>query len=152
MPDLIVTNPFWTWLALTAIFLVVEVVIVPSGFFLCLGTSSAVVALFTFLFPETDWLNAFLLFSGIMLVSSLFWWRVMQKNRGRSNDDADKLGSRQQQLMGMRLVLDTPLHNGKGRVKLNDAAWPVEADEDYPAGTRVEVIEVSGITLRVKAV
>ncbi len=37
-------------------------------------------------------------------------------------------------------------------MRVGDSSWPVSADADLPAGSRVEVIAVEGITLRVKAV
>ncbi|MCU6308624.1 NfeD family protein, partial [Enterobacter quasiroggenkampii] len=43
------------------------------------------------------------------------------------------------------------LVNGRGHMRVGDSSWPVVADDDLSAGTRVEVIAVEGITLRVKA-
>ncbi|MNV68788.1 Inner membrane protein YbbJ [compost metagenome] len=61
------------------------------------------------------------------------------------------LNQRGQQLVGKRYTLDTTLINGRGHVRVGDSTWPVVADDDLVAGTRIEVIAVEGITLRVKA-
>lgn len=49
-------------------------------------------------------------------------------------------------------MLDAPLINGRGHMRVGDSSWPVWADEDLQAGTHVEVIAVEGITLRIRAV
>ncbi|MDF7725936.1 NfeD family protein, partial [Enterobacter hormaechei subsp. steigerwaltii] len=58
---------------------------------------------------------------------------------------------RGQQIVGRRFTLDNALINGRGHMRVGDSSWPVVADDDLSAGTRVEVIAVEGITLRVKA-
>lgn len=61
-----------------------------------------------------------------------------------------QLNQRGQQLVGRRLTLDAPLVNGRGHVRVGDSSWPVIADEDFAAGSKVEVIAVEGITLRIR--
>ncbi|HHO9291352.1 TPA: NfeD family protein, partial [Klebsiella pneumoniae] len=46
--------------------------------------------------------------------------------------------------------LDAPLVNGRGHARVGDSSWPVIADEDFAAGSKVEVIAVEGITLRIR--
>lgn len=48
-------------------------------------------------------------------------------------------------------MLESPLINGHGHVRVGDSSWPVVADEDLAAGSHVEVLAVEGITLRVRA-
>ncbi|HBT5789139.1 NfeD family protein, partial [Acinetobacter baumannii] len=38
----------------------------------------------------------------------------------------------------------------RGHVRVGDSSWPVIADEDFAAGSKVEVIAVEGITLRIR--
>ncbi|MCV2513442.1 NfeD family protein, partial [Leclercia pneumoniae] len=61
------------------------------------------------------------------------------------------LNQRGQQLVGKRFTLETALVNGRGHMRVGDSSWPVLADEDLQAGTRVEVVAVEGITLRVRS-
>jgi hypothetical protein len=56
-----------------------------------------------------------------------------------------QLNQRGQQLVGRRLTLDAPLVNGRGHVRVGDSSWPVIADEDLAAGSKVEVIAVKGL-------
>ena len=44
-------QPFWLWLAGACLLLMVEVLVVPTGFFLCLGTSAAAIAALLFFAP-----------------------------------------------------------------------------------------------------
>ena len=146
-------QPFWLWLAVACIFLAIEVLIVPSGFFLCLGTSAAIVAAVLFFVPAISWLWAFTLFAALTVASGIFWWKVVRK-RSKMHEEQDEgtLNVKTRQLIGYRATLDEDIKNGRGRIRVNDSAWPVTADADYPAGTRVEVVAVQGITLTVQKV
>ena len=53
---------------------------------------------------------------------------------------------------GRRFVLESPLVNGRGHMRVGDSSWPVSASEDLGAGTHVEVIAIEGITLHIRAV
>lgn len=142
--------PYWIWIGLACLLLAVEVLIVPTGFFLCLGTSAAFMAVLAFFAPDPGWLWMLAIYACLMVLSCLFWMKVMR--RRPKDADSDRLSQRSAQIVGTRLVLEEGIKDGKGRVRIKDSPWPVEADEDYPAGTRVEVSEVRGITLRVKAI
>ncbi|WP_227641902.1 NfeD family protein, partial [Klebsiella pneumoniae] len=45
---------------------------------------------------------------------------------------------------------DVYKRQGRGHVRVGDSSWPVIADEDFAAGSKVEVIAVEGITLRIR--
>ena len=153
MPEFISSlQPYWFWLALAFILLAVEVLIVPSGLFLCLGTSAALVAAIRFFVPGLPWLWALTLFAVLLVLSSLFWWKVMRKRKPHEDEANKHLNVKTRQLIGYRALLDADIKDGRGKLRVNDSHWPVEADADYPAGTRVEVVDVTGITLRVKPV
>lgn len=146
--------PYWIWLVLACVLLAIEVLVVPSGFFLCVGTSAGVVAVLSFLLPELSWLWMLGLFSVLMVASCGFWLTVIRRRRAASEEDGgdDALNLKTRQLAGYSAVLAEDVKGGRGRLRVNDSTWPIEADRDYPAGTRVEVTEVRGITLIVRAV
>ena len=98
-----------------------------------------------FLDEETQALFAVLTLRAAWLGSK--WLR----KRVKTQRPADaQLNQRGQQLVGRRLTLDAPLVNGRGHVRVGDSSWPVIADEDFAAGSKVEVIAVEGITLRIR--
>ena len=151
---LLLIDPFWIWLILGGILLAVEVLIVPSGFFLCVGTAACIVGGIIFFLPHTSFEWSLSLFAILSVLACYGWWIFLRKRKGGIDEketDAS-LNLKSHQLKGHRAVLAEPLRNGKGRLRINDSSWPVEADEDYPAGIRVEVLEVSGITLKIQAV
>lgn len=145
-------TPFWFWLALCCLFMAVEVLVVSTGFFLCLGTSAGVVALLAFLFPSLSWLWAGFVFSVLAVASGLFWWYILHKKLGRTRERENTLNMKMRQLIGHRAVLAEPIRAGRGRLRVNDSDWPAQAEADYPAGTLVEVTDVQGIVLRIRAV
>jgi len=144
---------YWFWLAFAFMLLAIEVLIAPTGFFLCLGTSAALLAAVLFFLPNMSWLWALTLFSALTVLSCLFWWKVIRKrSKVRQEEDVGTLNVKTRQLVGYRAALDEDTKGGRGRIRVNDSHWQVEAEADYPAGTLVEVVEVKGITLRVRAV
>lgn len=146
-------NPLWVWVGLACLFLAVEALLAPSGFFLCLGTAAAVMAGATLLVPGISWLWALTIFSALSVIACWIWWRVIRKKSRSGEDEKESsLNEKSRQLIGYRGILEKDLRAGKGRLKVNDSPWLVEAEVDYPAGTVVEVTGVKGITLLVKAV
>ncbi len=145
--------PHWIWLALALALFAVEVLALPSGYLLGIATAAGVMAVVAFFMPDLDWLWSCSLFSVLIVISSLVWWKFF-RNRKNGADEAGKLGLnvRGERLIGHKGTLETPVRHGRGRLRVNDSFWPVAADEDYPAGTRVEVTAVEGITLRIKRV
>jgi len=59
------------------------------------------------------------------------------------------LNRRAEQLIGRVVVLDQAIANGVGRARIDDAFWVV-AGPDLPAGSRVRVVAVDGMTLKVQ--
>ena len=50
----------------------------------------------------------------------------------------------------MVLTLDQAIVGGRGRVRIGDSSWIAEGP-DLPAGTRVRVVAVEGVVLKVQA-
>lgn len=138
---------YWYWLVLTGIFLAVEALIVPLGLFLCLGSAAGVVALLTFLFPGLGWLWSLSIFAVLLVCSSWLWWKVLRK---KSNNQDSALNVKTRQLLGYRGVLEEDIKGGRGRLRVNDSSWPVTADTDFPAGTKVVVTGVNGTILSIR--
>ena len=128
-------SAYWVWLALACLFLAIEVLLVPSGFFLCLGTAAAIMSGVTFFVPDLSWLWALTLFSVLLVAACFVWFKVLRKrfNSG-SDDDKSSLNVKTRQLVGYRTVLTEAITAGRGLIRVNDSPWPVEAEEDYPAG------------------
>ena len=149
MIEMITAHPHVFWLSLGGLLLAAEM-LGGNGYLLWSGVAAVMTGLLVWLLPfGWEWQGA--LFAVLTLVAAWLWWR-WQNRQVRSQKPADAaLNQRGQQLVGKRYTLDDTLVNGRGHVRIGDSSWPVIADEDLIAGTRVEVIAVEGITLRVKA-
>jgi membrane protein implicated in regulation of membrane protease activity len=92
------------------------------------------------------------LFAVLTLLAAWLWSRWL-RNRVKRQKPADaQLNQRGQQLLGRRFTLETALVNGRGHVRVGDSSWPVIADDDLAAGSKVEVVAIEGITLHIRAV
>lgn len=120
----------------------------PGAFMLWFGFAATAMAVVVLLLPELGWLWQAILFSVFAVISVgiyLKWFR----GRGRRSDQP-LLNRRAEQLIGRVLELDQAIAGGLGRVKVDDAFWSVSGP-DLPVGTRVRVIAVDGMVLKVQA-
>ena len=106
-----------------------------------------VTGLVVWLFPF-GWVWQGIGFAVLTVIAALLWTRWLARKPQPRADAA--LNQRGQQLIGQRFILDAPLVNGRGHMRVGDGTWPIVASEELPAGTRVEVIAVEGMTLRVR--
>lgn len=132
----------WLWFALAVILLVLES-IVPGLHFVWFGISAALVGAIALLVPMA-WQWQLILFTLIALVS-VFWMRRSSSNDVAKSDEPT-LNVRGAQYIGRRVVVDTAIVGGRGRVKVGDTIWQAEG-EDAPAGQTVEVTGVNGVAL-----
>ncbi|OIV46300.1 hypothetical protein BK025_12625 [Sodalis sp. TME1] len=144
--EAISAHPHNFWLILGGLLLALEM-LGASGYLLWSGIAALLVGLLTWLVPlGWEWQGA--IFAVLTVGSAWLWWyRLRAGDRTRP---ASALNQRGQQLIGLRTRLSEPLINGFGRLRVGDSTWRVQASEDLPAGTWVEVYATEGITLRVR--
>ncbi len=140
----------WHWMTFGFVLLILEM-LAPATLFLWMGVSAIVVSVIAWLFPALSWHVLFVLF-GSLSIATFFGWREIAKRKGYDKEDVpNTLNQRSKSLIGRRGVLNEAVKNGIGRIQLDDTFWRIEGD-DMPKGTKVQVIEVDGATLKVKAV
>jgi inner membrane protein len=146
--DALLAHPHLVWLSLGGLLLIAEM-LGGNGYLLWSGVAAIVTGLVVWLLPfGLEWQGA--LFAVLTLIAAWLWWRWLA-NRVKQQPRADRqLNQRGQQLVGKVFTLDTALSNGRGHIRVGDSSWPVNAEDDLPAGTRVEVVAVEGITLKVR--
>ncbi|WP_330983181.1 MULTISPECIES: NfeD family protein [Enterobacterales] len=148
MMDTLLTHPHIFWLSLGGLLLAAEM-LGGNGYLLWSGVAGIITGLLVWLLP-LGWEWQGVIFAVLTLLAAWLWWRWLA-NRVKQQSRADsQLNQRGQQLVGKVFTLEAALNNGRGHVKVGDSSWPVAAEEDFPAGTRVEVIAVEGITLKVR--
>lgn len=149
MIETIAAHPHVFWLSLGGLLLAAEM-LGGNGYLLWSGVAAVVTGLLVWLLPF-GWEWQGVLFAALTLIAAWLWWRWLSRQvRAQKPVDA-ALNQRGVQLIGKRYILDTTLVNGRGHVQVGDSSWPVVSEDDLIAGTRIEVIAVEGITLRVKA-
>ena len=148
MIALILAPPHIFWLSLGGLLLAAEM-LGGNGYLLWSGIAGVVTGLLVWMLPLSwEWLGT--LFAVLTLLAAWLWSRWL-RNRVKRQKPADaQLNQRGQQLLGRRFTLETALVNGRGHVRVGDSSWPVIADEDLAAGSKIEVVAVEGITLRVR--
>ncbi|RDK92131.1 NfeD family protein [Enterobacillus tribolii] len=148
---LITENPHSFWLSLGGVLLVAEL-LGAGGYLLWSGISALLVGLLSWIFPMS-WEWRCMLFAVLTIVTAVIWWYWLRRRQQQPDSRGDEhLNQRSRQLIGRRATLNAPIENGSGRIELGDGSWRVQCDQDLPAGTHVEITDVQGITLIVKAV
>jgi len=134
------------WAAVALLLFAAET-LAPGAFMLWMGFAAAVVFLGVLLvdgIPVLAQVAAFVVLSFVSIQVYRTWFR----GRARQSDKP-LLNRRALQLVGATAALDQAIVGGRGRVKIDDAFWVVEGP-DLPVGTRVRVVAVDGMTLRVQ--
>ena len=99
------------------------------------------------LFYPMDWKLQVATFALLTIILLLISRRVF----GRTGWGTDKplLNQRLASFIGKSYVLETPIKNGHGSVRINDTVWKVQG-ADAPAGTWVKVTDIDGTVLKVE--
>ncbi|GIX34752.1 MAG: membrane protein [Lysobacteraceae bacterium] len=139
----------WFWWALACALLALEA-LVPGAFMLWFGLAAIAMGLIKLVLPELALSTQWGLF-GLLALLSAGLGRRWRARHPVTESDQPMLNRRAEQLRGRVFPLETEIRNGRGRIKVGDAFWTVEG-EDAPAGSRVRVVAVEGLTLRVQRV
>ena len=139
---------FWYWLIFGTVLFTLEMFI-PGAVFLWFGFGAAITGLVFWLFPDLGLAWQLLIFGTTSLLS-LYAWRKSRFFRNPPSTEPE-LNNRLLSQIGKHYVLNEPIVQGSGSVRIGDSAWRVRG-ADLPAGTRVEVVGVEGIILLVEAV
>jgi inner membrane protein len=135
----------WNWFILAVALFILETV-VPGVHFLWFGLAAIVVGLLT-LATGMGWPWQLVAF-GVISVLTVFWVRRFYRV-GAAQTDLPDLNIRGQQYIGRSVMVDTPIQNGRGKVRVGDTLWPAEG-ADAPAGTWVTVTATRGTVLVVE--
>lgn len=149
--EIVLDHPAAWWLGFGILLLIVEML---SGtfFFLFLGVGALLVAALTWL-ANLGGLAQAVLFGLSALVAVAAWWKLRPNPDDRVEQlaGAKDLNNRLARYVGREADLVEPVHNGEGRIRLDDTLWFVMSGSELPAGTRVRVVGVEGMRLHVEA-
>ena len=145
--DLYRAQPFWSWAALAAALLAIEIV-TGSGWLLWAAASAGVTAAAT-LAPGVGFPYAVLIFALLTIASTLFARRYFPRSvAGHGHDINDNVG----RLVGHHGAAVAAFTRGAGRVFIDGKEWAAELEEDggLEAGAAVTVTGVTGARLKVR--
>lgn len=148
LPDFILAHAFWSWMALGAVFLAVEVA-TGSGWLLWPAGSAALTGLAVALWPMNPPV-AMALF-GVLTIGTTYVGRRFIRGAPQAANDVNNPLNR---LVGSRGEVATAFAGEDGRVFVDGKEWSAVLDGPGPlaAGAKVEVVEVlGGARLRVRA-
>jgi membrane protein implicated in regulation of membrane protease activity len=137
---------FWYWWALAAVLLVFEMML-PGVVFMFLAVGAAAAGLLLLIVADLS-LEIQLVVFAVLAVASAIVLRPILRGLQKRSDDPN-LNARGNSLIGKIVVLDQPILNGRGRVKMGDGSWTVTGP-DMVAGAKVRVASVDGTELRVE--
>ncbi len=137
----------WTWWVVAGVLLLLEL-LAPGVFLLWFGVAAMIVGT-AVLFLDLSWEWQVSLFA-VLSILTLFLSRRFFAPSAISSDQPN-LNKRVQHYIGKTYVLDEPITNGQGRLKIGDSLWAI-AGPDLSAGQRVAVTGVEGATLTVTAI
>ena len=144
--DNLINNYGW-WLL--ALLLIGAEMILPGYFLLWIGIAAGLMGAIVLLAPALPPIAQAVVFALLAILTCAVYWRFIRP-LAEHRDDQPLLNRRGQKLVGQRFVVIEPIVNGRGKVRVGDGTWLAEGP-DLVAGSEVEVVAVSGTTLRVKA-
>ncbi|GKX35045.1 MAG: membrane protein [Rhizobiaceae bacterium MnEN-MB40S] len=141
----------WTWWVIGLLLLAMEVVI-PGIFLMWFGIAAIIVgSLSLMLWTESYWIwqMQVIIFAVLAVISALIGRRMIGGQDGVS--DEPLLNQRGASLIGRTATLKAPIHEGRGRIHVDDTTWVVNGP-DLPVGSRVRIVSSTGNTLKVEPV
>ncbi len=138
---------FWYWWALAAVLLVFEMLL-PGVVFLFLAVGALASGAVLLAAPGLS-LELQLVIFAVGAVASAVALRPTLRRLQQSRTAEPSMNARGESLVGKIVVLDAPILDGRGRIKLGDGSWSVTGP-DMAAGAKVRVRGVDGNELRVE--
>jgi inner membrane protein len=136
----------WAWFVAGLVLLALELV-VPGGYFLWLGAAGLVTGLAAFV-PGIGWPAQVTIF-GVLAIAIVVIWTLISRRRVPTSDNPF-LNRRAERFVGHEAVIDEPIKDGHGRLRLDDTVWRI-AGPDLAAGQKVRVVGAEGAVLRVES-
>jgi len=140
LSNLILSHPFWAWMAVGAVFLAVEVA-TGSGWLLWPAASAAITGLVALVVPMPAYV-AIALFAALTIVTTYIGRRYLRGAKA----DAPDVNNPAQRIVGHRGEAVADFDGEDGRVFVDGKEWAAVLDGPGPiaAGAKVEVVEVLG--------
>ncbi len=137
---------YWTWWIIGILLVILEIS-APGTYFLWMGISAGIVGVILYIVPELAWELQLTIFAVLSVVTVLISRKYLQKN----GEDQSTLSQRGKRYIGMTVVVEEPIENDIGKVRIEDTLWRA-AGQDAPKGNKVRIIGIDGATFQVERV
>lgn len=135
----------WWWLLAAALLGILEIFL-PGIFMIWMAAAAAITGIFAVLLPIPFPFQLALF--GLLAMAAVFGGRRhYDRNPVPSSDPM--LNDRTARLIGQKVVVETAIEGGEGRVRVGDSVW-VARGPDAPAGARMLVTGAEGTCLKVE--
>jgi membrane protein implicated in regulation of membrane protease activity len=148
MSDILHALGGWTWWIVAGLLLIAELTS-PGIYFLWLGIAAGALGVIVF-FVDIGWqiqIALWAILSVLLVLLSKSWL----KRRNQVESDQPNLNRRMLNYVGRSYVLDEPIVNGQGRVRIEDTLWQV-CGPDAPKGAWVRLARADGLQFIVEPV
>jgi len=146
MSDILQALGGWTWWIFAGVLLIAELA-APGILFLWLALAAGALGILVW-FVDMSWqfqVALWAVLSVIFVVVAKPWL----KRRNQDQSDQPNLNRRMFNYVGKSYVLDEPIVNGQGKIRIEDTLWQVSGP-DTPKGHRVKVVRADGLELVVE--
>jgi membrane protein implicated in regulation of membrane protease activity len=139
---------YWHWLILGFALIAAEIV-VPGTFLLWPGIAAVITGMVAYS-TGLPWQALAAVFA-ILTVAAAVTGRRLYARLREPVDSEPALNRRAQGFVGGTHTLETPILDGRGRLKLGDTTWKI-VGPDLPTGSRIRIVGVDGIALLVEKI
>ena len=148
LSELYFAHPFWIWLAIGGLFLVVEVA-TGTGWLLWSAASAVVVALLSLILPVGPVVHL-TIWAALTILATLTVRRYLPRN---ASGDGPDINDNLARLIGHQGAVVEAFRNGQGRVFVDGKEWPAVAEDGGAPklDDKVQVVSAHGTILHVKA-
>jgi inner membrane protein len=143
MSEFLSLNGSWFWFILAGLLLIGEL-LSPGIFLMWLAGAAAITGVLD-LALGLSWTAEILVFGVASLLLVLASWKYVTRSWNPASDQPH-LNQRHGAYVGREYVLEQPIVNGAGKLRIEDALWNVDGP-DLPTGARVKVTGVNGLRL-----
>lgn len=140
----------WGWWVIGMVLLAAEI-LTPGVFFVWIGLGAIATGILSLILWNADlwiWQVQLVVFAALSVASILAGRKLVLRKGDKS--DEPLLNQRTASLVGRTATLETPITEGRGRVRLDDTWWSV-IGPDLPAGTRIRITAAHGRDLHVES-
>lgn len=121
-------------------------ILTPGVFLIWVATAAALTAVISFLVPDLPITAQFLIFAALCLLATWIGRRWYRNNPVKSQDPM--LNDRASRMVGKSAIVVEAIHDGEGRVRIEDSTWSA-AGPDADIGAKLVVVSVKDTVVKV---